>query len=294
MSRSKVAPRESRYFHARHVLVTGGSSGIGLAVAEGIAARGGRVTLIARDPSRLEEARHRIESRYPASVVGLLELDVAEEEAVHSTVPAYLNEHPAWGLVNSAGITLPGRALELGSEDFRSQMQVNYFGTVAMCRTVVPDLIARGEGHVVNVGSLLSVMSIYGHSAYSASKFAVYAFTDALRAEMTRNGVRVSLLLPGDTDTPQHQHERRYLPPETRAIAGSVKLLSAEQVAAELLRGMARGAFEIIPGTEARAAVLAYRWFPDLARWVWSRAERRAMSISGESATDLPTEQKGR
>ena len=164
---------------------------------------------------------------------------------------------------------MPGQFTTLESRHFREMMDINYFGAVHTSRAFLPPLIQRKQpGHLCNVGSLLSVMGIFGYSAYAASKFALYGFSEVLRAELWPHNIHVSILLPPDTDTPQHSFELQYLPAETKAIAGNVKMLSADSVATTLLKGMAAQKFEIIPGLESQGTVLAQRLMPGVVRWL--------------------------
>lgn len=254
------------YFENQHVVLTGGSSGIGRAMADKLVAAGAEVTLIARRAEPLERARDELAK--DGRRVHAVALDISNLEDVEAKLGAHLDAHPAHMLVNNAGIAMPGRFLETDFRHYREQMEINYFGAVHMCRAVVPRLVSQGSGHVMNVGSLAGEMGIYGYSAYAPSKFALHGFTECLRAELKPLGVQVSLLLPPDTDTPQHTAEMEHLPEETKAIAGNVKMLSAEQVAELGLRGMAAGRFEIVPGMDGRFTVLGNRLLPGVARWV--------------------------
>jgi 3-dehydrosphinganine reductase len=263
------------YFGGKHVLVTGGSSGIGLALARRLVDLGAEVTLVARRQGPLDAARAELAARAPGRVHALA-LDVADQDAVARDLGAHLDARPADMLINNAGVAMPGRFLEMDPRQYRDQMEINYFGAVHTCRVVVPRLVAKGGGHVVNVGSLLSVMGIYGYTAYAATKFALYGFSECLRAELKPHGVHVTVLLPPDTDTPQHAAELAHLPAETRAIAGNVKMLSAEAVADALLRGMAARRFEVIPGVDGWFTVQANRWIPGVVRAFCDRAQQRA------------------
>lgn len=264
-----------RYFEGKHVLVTGGSSGIGLALGKRLVELGAEVTLFARRQAVLEEGKAQIEAAHPGAKVHAVALDVAREEEVQRVLTAHLAAHPADMLINNAGIAMPGRFLETDPRHYREQMDVNYFGVVHMCRAVVPHLIQRGGGHVANVGSLLSVMGVYGYTAYAASKFALYGFSECLRAELWPHGIATTVLLPPDTDTPQHTEELKYLPPETKAISGSVKMLSAEEVAESLIRGMAAKEFVVVPGAMSRMTVVANRWMPGVVRWFCDSAQKK-------------------
>lgn len=265
------------YFGNKHVVLTGGSSGIGRSMAELLVEAGADLTLVARRAGPLEETRDALKSKGESSV-RVLPLDVSDAQAVEDAVKKLIAEQPVDMLINNAGVAMPGRFLETAADEYRRQMDINYFGAVNMCRALVPHLIERGHGHVTNVGSLLSVMGLYGYSAYAASKFALQGFSECVRAELAPKNIRVSMLLPPDTDTPQHAAEMEHLPPETKALAGSVKMLTPEYVARYCLEGMAAGRFEMIPGFDGRMTVAAQRWVPSVVRWWCDRASGKVSS----------------
>ncbi len=260
------------YFKSKSVLLTGGSSGIGYAAAERLLKAGAEVTLVARRLPALEEARKKLGGKN----VHVLSLDVSREDDVAEKVAAHLAAHPTDVLMNNAGIVMPGRFLELEPKHFRDMMDINYFGAVNMCRAVIPHLVARGGGAVLNVSSMAGIIGIYGYTAYAASKFALYGFSEALRGEMVPHNVAVSVCLPPDTDTPQLAFENQYKPKETKAIAGAVKTMSAAAVAEEMLAGVAAGRFTIVPGLDGRMTVAAQRWVPSVVRWYSDMAMKKA------------------
>jgi 3-dehydrosphinganine reductase len=269
-------PDKKQVFGGKHVVVTGGSSGIGLALAEQLAGVGAELTLVARRSGPLEEARQRLRERWPDATVHLLSVDISDEAAVQAQLAPHVEAHPVDMLINNAGIARPGRFLEQDPRDYREHMDINYFGMVHVTRVIAPTMVARGGGHIANIGSLLSVMGIYGYTAYAASKFAMYGFSECLRAELKPFGVKVTMVLPPDTDTPQHTAELEIMPAETRAIAGNVKMLTPETVARCCLDGMAAERFEVVPGFDGRMTVVAQRWIPGVVRWVCDGAQRKA------------------
>jgi 3-dehydrosphinganine reductase len=266
------------YFSGRTVLVTGGSSGIGLAFSRCAVKLGAAVVLVARRADVLAEARTTLLAESPSALVETLPLDVSAEEEVTREVGALLRRRPVDMLVNNAGVVMPGRFLELDLAEFRKMMDINYFGAVHMCKAVLPQMFARGAGHVLNVSSLAGVIGIYGYTPYAASKFALAGFSQALRAEAWPHGVRVSICLPPDTDTPQLAFENQYKPAETRAIAGVAKLLLPSQVAESMMRGMAKGRFEIYPDVNSRLLAFAQGLAPGVVRWLCDSVQRRSSS----------------
>ncbi len=186
----------------RTVLVTGASAGIGAACARAFAGAGARLLLAARRAERLEalaaELRdaHGTESR-------LLELDVRDAEAVASTLGALA---PEWAevdvLVNNAGL---GRGLAKAHEgspaDWDEMVDTNVKGLLYVTRAVVPGMVARGRGHVVNIGSVAGHEVYPGGAVYCATKHAVGAITKGLRMDLLGTGVRVSTVDPGMVET---------------------------------------------------------------------------------------------
>ena len=236
--------------HNRVALVTGGSSGIGLAVARLLAQAGSHVWLVARQPERLADALAEVNAarQSEAQLCGAIRADVSDPAQAFAAVEQVVNEVGVPHLlVNSAGVTRPGYFAELSLEVFREMMDINYFGILHMVKAVLPRMLRRGSGHIVNISSVAGFLSVFGYSAYSASKYAVVGFTDALRAELRLQGIQVSIVYPLDVDTPQLAAEVPLRPPETQALCEGLPVLSPEYVAAVILRGVSRGQYVIVP-----------------------------------------------
>ena len=267
-----------RDFRGRRALVTGGSSGIGKAVASALARRGAHVAIAARNPARLAAAQAEIASAATGgAVVHAVAMDVAARSQAAEGVRA---AQAALGgldlLVANAGIPCAKRFEDITDAELERVMAVNFFGVVHVVRAALPALRERRDGHVAVVSSLAGLISIYGYTAYGASKFALTGFAEALRQEVRRDGIGVSVLYPPDVDTPQLAEENLTKPAETRAVAGNTRILAPEAVAESLLAGIARGRFRIIPGAEGRVADLAARLAPGLVRWIVDRQLSRA------------------
>ena len=265
------------YFHDKCVLLTGGSSGIGLAAARILRKEGAHLILVARGEEKLDKAATELEQiTSEGAELHILPLDVSDGEACKKAVDKLPTERPVQILINNAGIARPGDFLELPEETFEQMMQVNYMGSVHLTRLLVPAMVEARSGHVAFVSSLVGLMGIWGYSAYAPSKFAQRGFAECLRNELKPHDVRVSVCYPPDTDTPQHEYEQEYLPAETRAIAGNAKALSAECVATAMLKGMAAGKFSIVPGASSKFADVMYRWFPSMVQSMFDGDARKA------------------
>lgn len=265
-------------FAGRHAIVTGGSLGIGLAVARRLAEAGAGVTLVARTPDALAAAADGLRARRPGARVRTLALDVSDERAVAGAVARELDEQPADLLVNAAGVSHVARFLDLTPERLREQMDVNYFGAVWMARAVLPGMLARRRGAIVNVASMAGVVGFDGYAGYAPTKFALHGLSEVLRAELRGTGVGVSIVLPPSVETRMLDRERESAPPETLAIIEAGRVLSADHVARVLLRGVARGRFEIVPGIENRLAARVKGVAPAAARAYVDRLARRGAS----------------
>jgi 3-dehydrosphinganine reductase len=138
---------------------------------------------------------------------------------------------------------------ETGLEVFHEMMDLNYFGTVHMVKALLPEMLERGSGYIINFSSGAGFLAPFGYSAYGPSKYAVRGFSDILRLELKPLGLRVSVVFPPDTDTPGLENENKTKPFETLA-AFSSKVVAADTVARAVVRGMKRGQYIILPGTE--------------------------------------------
>jgi len=250
--------------------------GIGLAIAKRAAGLGAHVVVFARRREPLAQAAAEIAAGRKQSTqkVAYRQLDVVDPLQVRRVMEATVTELGCPDvLVNCAGRALPRHFEEIPFEQFDETMRLNVYGTWNTVQALLPHMKPRG-GYIVNTSSLAGLMGVFGYTDYCASKFALVGFSEALRSELKPHNIAVSVLCPPDTDTPGLESENETKPEETRAIAASAKLMSADAVAAALFRGMARRSFLIIPGRDGKLAAFAKRLFPGLVERTMDRAIR--------------------
>lgn len=226
-----------------HVIVTGGSSGIGLEVARLYAARGARLTLIARDPAKLEEACQDL--LQPGDVqadIGFAAADVGCDAALSAAIAAAETDFgPCDILVAAAGVVEPEIFEKLSGSAFAEQVTTNLLGVANAVRAVYPGMKGRGRGRIMIVSSGAGLIGIYGYTAYCASKSALRGFAEALAMEASGTGVGIAICFPPDTFTPQLERELAKRPPEAQILIGKAPPWSAKAVAERIVRAIDRG-----------------------------------------------------
>jgi len=256
----------------QHVFITGGSSGIGLALARQAAAAGARVSLVARDPAKLATARAAV-----GGATFTATADVAVEAELRTALAAAEQAHGHVDvLIASAGVARPGYFEDVPVAVFERTMAVNYFGTLYALKAVVPGMRQRGRGAVVLVSSGAGLHGFFGYTPYSPTKFALRGLAESLRAEMQGTGVHVMIVYPPDTDTPQLAEENLTKPVETKALTAGGGLWTADAVAKVTLDGLARRRFSITPGWPVTALAWFGGLFAPVLRWSFDRTARRA------------------
>lgn len=269
-----------------HVIVTGGSSGIGLALAEELAGRGAVVSLLARGQDRLDAAEESL--RAAGAKVQARSVDVTDPAALAAAVKELeAAAGPCAVLMTSAGQSRPGRFLEVSDDVFRTMMDVDYFGTLWAVRAVAPGMVDRGRGTVVTIASTAALFGVYGYTAYGAAKYAVRGLAEALRAELLPHGVHVACVFPPDVDTPMLAEESRWKPPETDAIAGLIKPLKPQPVARGILQALDRGRSGIyLDGTSRALARYGGLLGPGIRRYMDGKVRTAQRAAARPTAAD--------
>ncbi|HAF63015.1 MAG TPA: short-chain dehydrogenase [Anaerolineaceae bacterium] len=242
-------------FENKTALITGGSSGIGLAVAEKLVALGTNVWILARRQNTLQSASQELEKvkLHKDQRIITIQADVSDYSALKIALEKAIAQYGAPDLlVNSAGIAHPGEFISLDHQVYDDVIRINYLGTVFTTKIVAPYMVERKQGYIVNISSLAGVVPIYGYSAYAPSKYAVNAFSSILKTELAVYNIKISVVYPPDTDTPQLEFENTIKPAITKAITESGGLLSASAVADTIINGIKKEKFSIVPGTEGK------------------------------------------
>ncbi|NJL99800.1 MAG: SDR family oxidoreductase [Synechococcaceae cyanobacterium SM2_3_2] len=249
------------------VLITGASAGIGKATAFAFAEQGSQLVLAARSAEPLKQVALELEQTLDAEVLAV-PTDVTDPEQVSALISQALERFEQIDIVvNNAGICMSGPTVDSTLEQWQQVMAVNFWGYVHVIRAVLPHLIERRKGQIVNVGSLGGKLPIPQMTAYCASKYAVAGLTEALRMELAGHSIEVIGIHPGIV---QSEFLQRAI--FTDPVAGKAQMESAltgpfvnssEEVAEALIQACRQHKTDVTVGL-SQLAVGAYRLFPEL------------------------------
>lgn len=257
MAASMATLRAMHILHTpKRILITGASRGIGKQAALTLARRGHTVVLAARDGAALERVAATITQQGGRAEV--LPMDVTDDASTTTAVARLLCGGPCDVLVNNAGTCEQSQFLANSDARLRHEMELNYFGPLRVTRALLPSMIARGEGIIVNVSSLLGIIASPTTSNYSATKAALGAWTHALRGEVERHGVRMVLFVAPHTQTELGKATE----------FDGVRSLPVEYTVNELIHAIDRAPRQY-------AASPVYRFFIRLAGWFPAMMERQ-------------------
>jgi short-subunit dehydrogenase len=252
------------------VLITGSSRGLGLALAEEFACRGCNLVLCARNEEELTRARQQVEKL--GAEVAAVTCDVSKPDQVDHLVSVARRHFGRIDiLVNNAGIISVGPLQSQTLEDFHEAMDVIFWGMVKTTLAVLPEMIERGRGRIVNITSIGGKISLPHTLPYNCAKFATVGFSEGLHAELRRFGIRVLTVVPGLMRTGSHlnahfkgNHRREY---SWFALAGTNPLLSmaAERAARMIVDAVRHDQAELVLGRRTRALLHAHNLSPGLA-----------------------------
>jgi short-subunit dehydrogenase len=266
-------------FAGKTVLITGGSRGLGLVMAREFLREGARVAICARDEDELERAYHDLKQY--GSQVFTIPCDVTDRQYVDAmvvAVRAHFGQIDA--LVNNAGIITVGPAEEMTIEDYQEAMNTNFWASLYTISAVLPEMRARGEGHIINIASIGGKISVPHLLPYSASKFALVGLSSGLNAELRKDGVIVTTVCPGlmRTGSPRNanfkgQHRDEYA---WFVLSDSLPFtsMSAERAARQVIAASKRGDAEMILSIQAKLAIKFNALFPEITAEVMGLVNR--------------------
>jgi NAD(P)-dependent dehydrogenase (short-subunit alcohol dehydrogenase family) len=286
---AKRRRRDEFDLNGRVVLITGGSRGFGLAMAREFAEQGARLVLCARDAAELERARVDLQKRNAAIYIHTC--DVSDPEQVNEMVDA---AHQHYGridvLVNNAGVIDVGPLRTMTLADFHRAMDIIYWGTVHTTLAVLPHMLERGEGRIVNITSVGGKVSVPHLLPYSCAKFASVAFSEGLRSELSNTGVKAITIAPGlmRTGSFLNAHFKGDDDREATWFSLSASVpgisMSAKRAARQVVAATKRGAAEKILSLPANLLALFHGVFPGTAADVLGLFSRALPTGRGEGS----------
>jgi short-subunit dehydrogenase len=242
-------------------LITGASAGIGREIARQLAPRALRLILIARREERLEELRAELNGKYPTLQVQTRRADLSDLTGIHSLTDWLRSGNLEVGLlVNNAGLGDLGPFVTANPRRLEEMVLVNMNALTLLTRAVLPQMIAKGRGAILNVSSCASFLPIANFAVYAASKAYVTSFNEALRAELRDKGISVTALCPGPVHT--EFTDVAYRPGSIRDAGPEFAHVSAQRVAELGLQGIEQDKAVVIPGVVMKVAMFFTRITP--------------------------------
>jgi short-subunit dehydrogenase len=240
------------------VLVTGASQGIGRALCVSAAKRGCKVLAAARSAPLLAELA--AEVRAAGGAIETVTADVTSPGDRQAMVEAAGKHFGGLDvLINNAGIGATGHFVETSPETLRQIFEVNFFGTTETTRAFLPLLKQGRKPAVVNIGSVVGKRAYPARSLYSSSKFAVAGFSEAIRAELAKDGVDVIVVSPGLTQT---NFSKNMLEQKAKLKLDHLRGMTSEQVADATMKAVERGTYDVTLTFKGKLLVLVNRFFP--------------------------------
>lgn len=260
------------YWKNKAILITGGSAGLGFALAEAGARAGARVAIVARDPVKLQTALAKLQSIHPAAIA--LTADVTSQADVAHMMQQTLEQFGSLDmLINNVGVSMRGEALKTPPEEYARLFECNFLSVVRCTQAAAPHLIAS-RGHVVNIGSLAAKAAARFLGAYPASKFPLAAFSQQLRLELGPEGVHTLLVCPGplrrDDAHERYRQQAEHLPPEAMKPGGGVKLkgIDPTSLARQIFLACERRQPELIVPWKAKWLFALSQLWPSWGDWL--------------------------
>lgn len=257
------------FYKDKLIFITGGSTGIGLAIAKALAKEGCHIVVFARTVTKLETALNEIKlvQKNPSQTIKYYSVDTSDNNDIKRVFDKAIHENGVPNiLINCVGIAQPDYFENITFDIFDKTIKTNLYSTWNSVYAMVPHMKAKG-GYIMNTSSIAGFLGVFGYTDYCMTKFGIIGFSDALRQELAQYNISVSVLCPPDTDTPGLEAENKNKPKETHAIAGNAKLLQPDFVANAVLKGIQQKKKMIIPGLDGKMTLILKRFFPSLVEW---------------------------
>lgn len=250
--------------HGKVIVITGGSSGLGLGLAKYYAKRNAKIALIARNEQKLNQAKQAILNETPQAEIAVYSVDITHTEKSKNVIEAIANTFGSIDmLINSAGILIEGYFENMALKDFENIMNTNFFSLVNMTQVTLPYL-KQSKGRIVNIASMASFFGTFGYTSYCASKFAVLGFSEALRCELKPQGIRLHVVCPPEFEGPMVDGIEQGRSPENIQLVKTAGTLQVEQVVKETVAGIDNNQFIIIVGVASKGAAFMKRLMPNV------------------------------
>jgi short-subunit dehydrogenase len=260
------------YWRNKVVLITGGSAGLGLAIAQAFGAEGCQLVIVARREDKLREAAHLLEAL--GHQVEAISADItvqADVARLFSQVREKFGRLDV--LVNNAGRSDRGRVTDATPEEFQQLWEVNFLAAVRCTRAALPMLL-KNDGHIVNIASLAAKFAPRFYGAYPVSKFAIAAYSQQIRLELSEEGLHVLLVCPGplarDDAGNRYEEQTSDLPESARKAGGGAKVASIDpaKLAAKIVVATEKRRAEIVVPAKARLLAAISQLSPTLGDWI--------------------------
>jgi len=291
LMRSVLRSRRTIDLAGRVVVITGGSRGLGLVLARALIARGAHVAICARDADELARACQELEQM--GGKVFSAPCDVTDRDDVQRFIAIVEDDFgPIDVLVNNAGIIQVGPLELMTEDDLEYALSVNLRGPLHAMRAVLPAMRRRKAGRIVNIASIGGKVALPHLALYSTSKFALVGLSEAMRAELVKDGIYVTTVCPGlmRTGSPRHasvsSHHQAEYAWFTIGDSLSITSVSAEAAAEQIIRGFSRGDAEITISPQARLARLLHGVAPGLVQELLGVVARLLPGPTRSPATD--------
>ena len=281
--------RTARYeLRDKVALISGGSRGLGLVLARHICDEGGKVALLARDPEELARAKDDLTAR--GGKVLTVECDLLDRDQIQAAVRKVIDHFDRIDiLINNAGIIEVGPLDHMSRDDYERAMRLHFWAPYELISQIVPEMRLCGGGRIVNITSIGGKVAVPHFAPYSASKFALTGFSDAIRAELARDNIQVTTVAPGLMRTGSHvnarfkgNHDAEFAWFSAGAGAPLISM-DADRAARKIIAAFRRGQPSLTLTFAARGAIAGNALFPNLTGHTMKIVNRFLPDVADES-----------